>query len=153
MPVGVFRPSCLTGTRHAGVPLHGFLSYLGRAVVEGLKYQIIGYKGFQVRCNIHAYDTVTALKAFCDNPRTGAVYNIGGGRDNSCSILEAIEMFEKAADRKLDVEFVDTPRIGDHSWYISSNADFQADYPDWSVTVSLQDIVDEIVEGWQEGTR
>lgn len=149
MPVGIFRPGCLTGGEHKGVPLHGFLSYLGRAVVEGLRYQIIGYDGLQVRCNIHATDTVNMLRTYCDNPSgCGKVYNIGGGRENACSMLEAVAMFERAAGRSLDMEYVDTPRIGDHRWWVSSNAAFEQDYPDWTLTRSLPSIVEEIVDSW-----
>lgn len=139
------RPGCLTGADHAGVELHGFLAYLGKCVARGLRYRVIGYKGKQVRCNIHAEDLVGALLAFHSHPVAGgATYNIGGGRANSCSVLEAIEAFEGITGRTLDWEYVPETRIGDHQWWISSNAAFEQDFPDWRMNRTLGSIYEEI---------
>jgi CDP-paratose 2-epimerase len=140
MPTVCFRGGCLTGKRHSGVELHGFLAYLARAVREGLTYRIFGYKGKQVRDNIHSYDVCTAIMAFADRPRPGSVYNLGGGRDNSVSILEAIERFEELMGRKLETTYVDEARRGDHVCYISDLSRFRADFPEWQLAVSLDDI-------------
>ena len=144
MPTVCFRPGCLTGADHAGVELHGFLAYLMKCTVEGRRYRVYGYDGLQVRCNIHAVDLVAAFEAFCDNPKPGSVYNIGGGRANAVSMLEAIRLCEDIADRQLDWEYVDDARIGDHRWWISNNAAFENDYPGWRMDWSIQDILGEI---------
>src|SRR5437773_3025608 len=119
MPTVCFRGGCLTGPNHAGAELHGFLAYLARAVREGLTYRVYGYKAKQVRDNIHAYDVCTAIMAFAERPRSAAVYNLGGGRENSISMLEAIERFQSVFERKLNWEYVEDPRRGDHICYIS----------------------------------
>jgi CDP-paratose 2-epimerase len=141
MPTVCFRGGCLTGARHAGAELHGFLAYLAHAVRDGIPYRIYGYKGKQVRDNIHADDVCAAIDAFASSPRVAAVYNLGGGRGNSISMLEAIARFEELFGRKLDVEYVDEPRRGDHICYISDLRRFRGDYPEWELTKSLDDIV------------
>lgn len=145
MPTVCFRPGCLTGADHAGVELHGFLAYLMKCTVEGRRYRVFGYDGLQVRCNIHAVDLVAAFEAFCENPSgCGVVYNIGGGRANAVSMLEAIHACENIADRQLDWEYVDEARIGDHRWWISNNAAFERDYPDWRMDWPVERILQEI---------
>ena len=146
MPTVCFRGGCLTGPNHAGAELHGFLAYLGRAVAEGLRYSIYGYKGKQVRDNLHAYDVSRAILAFAERPGSGAVYNLGGGRDNSVSVLEAIERFEDLLGRRLEAEYVEEARAGDHIVYISDLRRFRTDYPEWEVTVSLEQIFAELAD-------
>jgi CDP-paratose 2-epimerase len=145
MPTVCFRGGCLTGSNHASAELHGFLAYLARCMLEGRTYRIYGYGGKQVRDNLHASDVCAAALAFADAPRSGAVYNLGGGRANSTSILEAIERLEGLTGRELDVEHVDEPRRGDHICYISDVRRLRADYPSWDVTVSLEEILTELV--------
>jgi CDP-paratose 2-epimerase len=140
MPTVCFRGGCLTGPHHSGAELHGFLAYLVRALREGRTYRIFGYKGKQVRDNIHSHDVCTAIMAFAERPSAAAVYNLGGGRANSVSILEAIERFEELLGRRLETEYVDEPRRGDHICYISDLARLKADYPDWELTISLDEI-------------
>ena len=140
LPTVCFRGGCLTGPNHSGAELHGFLAYLARAVREGLDYSIFGYKGKQVRDNIHSYDVCTAILAFYENPRAGAVYNLGGGRANSISMLEAIARFEDLFDAELCPEYVEEPRRGDHICYISDLGRLKSDYPAWDITRSLNDI-------------
>jgi CDP-paratose 2-epimerase len=142
------RGGCLTGPSHAGVELHGFLSYLVRCNLEGKLYRIYGYKGKQVRDNIHAYDVARFIHAFVEAPRCGEVYNLGGGRANSCSILEAFAFAEAVSGRKMVAEYVDQPREGDHICYISDLAKARSHYPDWDITRSLPDIFTEIHRGW-----
>lgn len=144
MPTVCFRAGCLTGPNHSGAELHGFLAYVSRAVREARPYRIFGYKGKQVRDNIHSYDVCTAFLAFYENPRSGAVYNMGGGRANSVSVLEAITRFEQLMHRTLQTEYVDQPRRGDHLLYITNMQRFRTDYPAWSITRSLDDIMDEL---------
>lgn len=128
----ILRPGCVTGPAHAGVPLHGFLSYLMKCALSGTDYHVIGYEGKQVRCNIHADDLVDACLAYHERPSSpGAVYNIGGGRPSSCSVLEAILDIEEITGRQLRFNFEQKPRIGDHRWWISDISEFQADYPRW----------------------
>jgi CDP-paratose 2-epimerase len=128
----ILRPGCITGPAHAGVPLHGFLSYLMKCALTDTEYTVIGYHGKQVRCNIHADDLVDACLAYHKDPRAyGAVYNIGGGRPSACSVLEAIAKVEEITGRQLRHTYEVAPRIGDHIWWISDIAEFQADYPDW----------------------
>ena len=144
MPTVCFRGGCLTGTNHASAELHGFLAYLARCVRERRLYRIYGYKGKQVRDNIHARDVCTAALAFAESPRCGVVYNLGGGRENSISILEAIQRFEESTGQKLEVEYVDEPRRGDHVCYISDLRRFRQDFPGWDLSVTLDDIVDDL---------
>jgi CDP-paratose 2-epimerase len=144
MATACFRAGCLTGGNHAGAELHGFLAYLARAVREGRVYRIYGYKGKQVRDNLHAHDVVAACLAFHERPRRGAVYNLGGGRANSVSVLEAIARFEELTGQRLTVEYVPEHRVGDHVCYISDLRRLRGDYPDWEVTRSLDDIFREL---------
>jgi CDP-paratose 2-epimerase len=145
MPTVCFRGGCLTGPQHAGAELHGFLAYLALTVAEGGVYRIYGYKGKQVRDNIHAHDVCTAIMAFAERPSAGAVYNLGGGRANSVSVLEAIARFEELLGRRLAVEYVDEPRRGDHVCYITDLRRFRADYPAWEPRYPLDAIFAELV--------
>jgi CDP-paratose 2-epimerase len=144
-----FRGGCLTGPAHAGTKLHGFLSYLVKCCVTGEPYEVIGYGGKQVRDNIHSADLVTAFDLFIQNPKQGAVYNIGGGRENSCSVLEAIALAEEVTGKKMQVTFKGEPRKGDHRWWISDCSKFKADYPAWQITKSLRQIVEEIAAAFE----
>jgi len=149
MNTACFRGGCLTGPAHAGTQLHGFLSYLVKCCVEGIPYKIIGYGGKQVRDNIHSADLVAAFWEYIQNPKPAAVYNIGGGRENSCSVLEAIAMVEELSGKKMQTEFVDEPRQGDHKWWISDTSKFQADYPNWKQKYTLRQTLAEMVEAAQ----
>jgi CDP-paratose 2-epimerase len=144
IPTVCFRGGCLTGPNHSAAELHGFLAYVARALREGRVYRVYGYKGKQVRDNLHSYDVCTAFEAFYRNPRVAAVYNLGGGRGNSISVLEAIARFEELMGGTLRVEYVDQARAGDHICYISDLRRLRTDYPDWQVTRSLDDILREI---------
>ncbi len=144
MPTVCLRGGCLTGSNHASAELHGFLAYLARCVIEGRTYRIYGYKGKQVRDNIHASDVCAAALAFARAPRPGAVYNIGGGRGNSVSVIEAIARLEELTGKTLEVEYVDEPRRGDHICYISDLRGFRADYPQWDLTVTLDEILGDL---------
>ena len=146
MPTVCFRGGCLTGPQHAGAKLHGFLAYLMKCTVTGTPYTVFGYAGKQVRDNIHSADLITAFAAFHSSPRPAAVYNIGGGRFSNCSMLEAIEICERIAGRELSWEMGEEPRIGDHRWWISDLAPFQADYPDWKLRYGVEDILREMHE-------
>ena len=149
MKTVVFRGGCLTGPGHSGAKLHGFLSYLVKCVITGTPYTILGYKGKQVRDNIHSYDLVNMFWQYFQNPRPGEVYNAGGGRHSNCSMLEAIAIAEELTGKKLNVVYSDSNRIGDHIWYISDTRKFQADYPGWSQTYSVERIIGEICESTQ----
>ena len=153
MPTVCLRGGCLTGPNHSGAELHGFLAYLARAVRDGIPYRIYGYKGKQVRDNIHSHDVCTAIMAFAERPTAGAVYNLGGGRANSVSMLEAIERFEGLFGRKLESEYVEEARRGDHICYISDLGRLRSDYPDWEITISLDDLFDELVTAGQPRLR
>ncbi len=146
MKTGVFRGGCLTGPAHAGAELHGFLAYLVKCIVEKRPYRIFGYKGKQVRDNIHAHDLVSAFIHFYKNPRVGEVYNMGGSRHSNCSMLEAIRIGEDLSGNKLDYTYLEDNRIGDHIWYISDVRKFQNHYPDWSYQYSIEDILGEIYQ-------
>lgn len=146
MPVGVFRGGCLTGPSHSGVQLHGFLSYLVKVTLEGSSYSVFGYKGKQVRDNIHSFDVVRAVEEFARNPRPGEVYNLGGGRANSISILEAIAKIEGLTGRKVNWHYVDEARKGDHICYISNLRKFTEHYRNWQMTVSLDDILKQLID-------
>lgn len=149
MPVGIFRGGCLTGPSHSGVELHGFLSYLVKQIVTGGKYTIFGYKGKQVRDQIHSFDVVRAFEEFIKAPRAGEVYNLGGGRGNSASMMECITMVEDMTGKKLDSTYSDKNRIGDHICYISDLTKMKSHYPNWDITKSLTQICEEIVEAEQ----
>ncbi|MEW5895572.1 MAG: NAD-dependent epimerase/dehydratase family protein [Candidatus Omnitrophota bacterium] len=144
MKTACFRGGCLTGPNHSGAELHGFLSYLMKCCVENRVYKIFGYKGKQVRDNIHSFDLVNAFWHFYQNPREGEVYNRGGGRANSCSIQEAVAICEEVSGKKLRTEYVETNRSGDHIWYISSLRKFINHYPGWSITINLKEILKQI---------
>ncbi len=150
MPTVCFRAGCLTGPNHSAAELHGFLAYVARAAREERMYRIYGYRGKQVRDNLHAYDVCTAILAFYERPRSAAVYNLGGGRANSISVLEAIARYEELFVRPMRTEYVDEPRAGDHVCYISNLQRFQSDYPEWSITRSLDAILRELA-GWAPG--
>ncbi len=144
MPTVSFRGGCLTGPAHAGTELHGFLSHLMICAVKNRPYRVFGYKGKQVRDNIHSFDLVEAFAEFIRLPRAGEVYNIGGSRHSNCSILEAIDLCEEISGRKLSWSYEETNRIGDHIWWISDVRKFQKHYPDWKFRYSLREILDEI---------
>ena len=146
MPTVCFRGGCLTGPNHAGTRLHGFLSYLMRCTMSGQPYTIFGYGGKQVRDNIHSADLVAAFAAFHAAPRPAAVYNIGGGRESNCSMLEAIALCEEIAGQELDWTLAEDNRIGDHRWWISDLEPFKRDYPDWELTYGIDRILREIYE-------
>jgi CDP-paratose 2-epimerase len=144
MPTVCFRGGCLTGPNHAGTQLHGFLSYLMRCAMTGDHYTVFGYRGKQVRDNIHSADLVAAFHAFHRSPRPAAVYNIGGGRESNCSMLEAIVECEAITGQRLDWTLSDANRIGDHRWWISDLGPFMSDYPGWEITYDVPAILREI---------
>ena len=152
MPTVCFRGGCLTGPNHAGARQHGFLSYLMRCTVTGDPYTVFGYRGKQVRDNIHSADLVRAFAAFHERPRSAAVYNIGGGRQSNCSMIEAIAVCEEISGRELEWQLGPEPRIGDHRWWISDLSEFQRDYPDWRLEFGIEEILQQIhdrnVEAW-----
>ena len=145
--VGIFRGGCLTGPNHAGTELHGFLSYLVKCVVNNKPYTIFGYKGKQVRDNIHSLDLINMFWEFHQNPKPGAVYNAGGGRSNSTSILEAIDKINKINNTSWsNYTLSEDNRIGDHIWYVSDLSKFKTDYPNWDITISLDDTIKQMVD-------
>ena len=146
LKTGIFRGGCLTGPNHAGTELHGFLSYLVKCMVENKTYTIFGYKGKQVRDNIHSYDLVNMFWHFHQNPQCGEVYNVGGGRSNSCSILEAIDAInEKTGFDWKNYSVSNSNRIGDHIWYITDFSKFKSHYPNWNITKTLDNTLDEMI--------
>lgn len=149
MKTHCLRAGCLTGPRHCAVELHGFLSYLVKAQILGRTYRIYGYKGKQVRDNLHSYDVARAVEEIYQKPRSGAVYNLGGGRQNSCSIVEAFSLVEELSGHKMQYDYIDKNRAGDHICYISNLTRFQNDYPGWQVSKSLDDILKGLIEGWK----
>jgi CDP-paratose 2-epimerase len=148
MPICCLRGGCLTGPNHSGVELHGFLSYLVRCNLEGREYKVFGYKGKQVRDNIHSEDVARFMHEFYLNPRSGEVYNLGGGKSNSCSILEAFRMVEELSGKPQRWSYVEQNRSGDHICYYSDLRKMKAHYPAWDITRPLGDIFQEIVESW-----
>jgi len=144
MRTGVFRGGCLTGPNHSGAKLHGFLSYLMKCAVTGDAYTIFGYKGKQVRDNIHSHDLVNMFWYFYQDPKPGEVYNAGGGRHSNCSMLEAITLCEEITGNKMNYSYTDDNRIGDHIWWISDLSRFRANYPAWDWEYNLTDILKEI---------
>jgi CDP-paratose 2-epimerase len=144
MPTVCFRGGCLTGPQHAGAEMHGFLAYVARALKEGRTYRVYGYKQKQVRDNLHAYDVCRAFSVFIGRPRGAAVYNLGGGRGNSISVMEAIAAFEERCGKKMPVEYREENRLGAHICYISDLRRFRTDYPEWTVTRSLERVLDEL---------
>lgn len=146
MKTASFRGGTLTGPAHSAAELHGFLAYLMRCVMEGRTYNLFGYKGKMVRDAIHSHDVLTAFEAFFRNPRSGEVYNLGGGRFSNTSHLEAFAIAEKIAGKEAKVNYVEQARMGDHQWYVSDMAKFQAHYPDWQMTYNVPAILNEIYE-------
>lgn len=144
MKTASFRGGCLTGPAHSGAKLHGFLAYLMKCTLTGEQYTIFGYRGKQVRDNIHSFDLVNAFYHFYQTPRSGEVYNIGGSRHSNCSMLEAIMICEELSGKKLDYVYTDENRSGDHIWYISDVRRFQSHYPEWQYKYSLQNILEDI---------
>jgi CDP-paratose 2-epimerase len=150
MPTCCLRGGCLTGPNHSGVELHGFLSYLVKCNLEGREYQIYGYKGKQVRDNIHSHDVARFIHEFAQKPRSGEVYNLGGGKENSCSILEAFLLVEKLTGKSQKYSYVDKNRVGDHICYYSDMRKMRAHYPDWDITIRLEQIIGDIVNAWHK---
>jgi CDP-paratose 2-epimerase len=144
MPTVCFRAGCLTGPAHSGTELHGFLAYLAKAARDGRTYRIFGYKGKQVRDNLHSADVCGAIFAFAERPSSGVVYNLGGGRENSISVLEAIARLEQLTSKHVASEYVDEARRGDHVCYITDLARFRSDYPAWEITVPLDGILEQL---------
>ena len=141
-----FRGGCLTGENHSGAQLHGFLSFLIKSIINNKNYSVFGYKGKQVRDNIHSTDVVSAFDEFIKKPlRGGKVYNLGGGRENSCSILEAIKMIEQISGKKSKYKILNKNRIGDHIWWISDNSEFKKDYPRWKIKIKLKKSLEKMI--------
>jgi CDP-paratose 2-epimerase len=149
MNTGVFRGGCITGRAHSGAQLHGFLAYLVKCVATGTPYTIFGYKGKQVRDNIHAHDLANMFWHFHQKPRPGEVYNAGGGREANISMQEAIAKSEKIFNTKAKVTYKDEPRMGDHIWYISDLAKFKAHYPEWKIEYGIDATLDDIATRWK----
>ena len=148
MPSCVLRGGCLTGPSHSGVELHGFLSYLVKCNLEEKEYTVFGYKGKQVRDNIHSYDVARFIEEFIKAPRVAEVYNLGGGKDNTCSILEAFDIISKISGKPMKYKYDETNRIGDHICYYSDLRKMKEHYPDWDITKSLQTTFEEIYDAW-----
>lgn len=148
IPTCVLRGGCLTGPNHAGVELHGFLSYLVKCNLEGKEYRVFGYKGKQVRDNIHSEDVAKFIHAFIEAPRCGEVYNIGGGKLNSCSILEAFSFAQRHTGKQMIYSYVSENRIGDHICYYSDLRKMRAHYPNWSVKIGLEEVIEQMVASW-----
>ena len=153
IPTACLRGGCLTGPNHSGVELHGFLSFLIKCNLEGRKYTVYGYKGKQVRDNIHSLDVARFIHAFIDAPRVAEVYNLGGGRENSCSILEAFKLAEEFSGKKMVYDYLDQNRQGDHICYISDLSKIKAHYPKFELTKSLKQTFIEIHEAWINRTK
>ena len=144
IPTCVLRGGCLTGENHSGVELHGFLNYLVKCNAQDTKYNVFGYKGKQVRDNIHSSDVIQFMNLFIQNPRIAEVYNIGGGKDNSCSILEAFDLVESVSGKKMIYEYVEENRIGDHICYYSNLSKMKTHYPEFEITKNLNYIIENI---------
>jgi CDP-paratose 2-epimerase len=153
MKTGVFRGGCLTGPGHSGAELHGFLAYLMQCAITGTGYRVYGYRGKQVRDNIHSYDLVNAFYHFYQAPRKGEVYNIGGSRFSNCSMLEAIALCEEITGKKMKTEYVETNRTGDHIWWISDVSKFRSHYPEWNLTKDVRNILTEIYAAQRARSR
>jgi CDP-paratose 2-epimerase len=153
LKTGIFRGGCLTGPSHSGAQLHGFLAYLMKCAATGQPYKIFGYKGKQVRDNIHSADLIACFEEFFKAPRPGEVYNIGGGRFSNASMLESIELCQTISGRELQWQYVEQPRTGDHIWWISDTRKFRDHYPHWeqkhTVPSILEEIYEQNVERWQ----
>jgi len=150
MPTCCLRGGCLTGPNHSGVELHGFLSYLVKCNIEGKQYTVFGYKGKQVRDNIHSYDVACFIEAFIDAPRIGEVYNLGGGKNNTCSILEAFDITAGFTGKDMLYQYDEKNREGDHICYYSDLRKMKLHYPSWDITKTLPDTISEIVENWKK---
>ncbi|CAI2717227.1 NAD-dependent epimerase/dehydratase family protein [Nitrospina watsonii] len=150
MKTACFRAGCLTGSGHSGTELHGFLSYLMMCTMKKTPYKVFGYQGKQVRDNIHSRDVVEALYQFYLKPGVGKVYNMGGGRFSNCSMLEAIAICEQITGNKLNWDYIEKPRAGDHIWWISDMTRFKTDYPDWDIQYNLQQTFEEIHDGLRQ---
>ena len=150
MKTGVFRGGCLTGPNHSGTQLHGFLAYLMKCAATGTPYKVFGYKGKQVRDNIHSADLIAAFNEFFQAPRSGEVYNMGGGRFSNCSMLEAIQMCEEITGRKMEWSYEEQNRTGDHIWYVSDLSKFQRHYPNWQLRYNVKAILQEIYAAGRE---
>ena len=149
-----FRGGCLTGENHSGAMLHGFLSFLVKSILNNKKYHVFGYKGKQVRDNIHSLDVVSAIEEFIKKPKKGGnVYNLGGGRENSCSILEAINLIEKLSEKKSKFKILKKNRKGDHIWWITDNSKFKKDYPNWKVKTSLKSSLEQMIKFEQNNKK
>ena len=153
MPTCCLRGGCLTGPNHSGVELHGFLSYLIKCNIEEREYKIFGYKGKQVRDNIHSYDVARFIECYIQKPRNGEVYNIGGGKENSCSLFEAFALANKFTGKQMQYTYLDENRIGDHICYYSDLQKCRSHYPEWVITKTLPVIFEEIVAGWHARER
>lgn len=153
MHTACLRGGCLTGPNHTGVELHGFLSYLVKCNLEGREYKVFGYKGKQVRDNIHSHDVARFIEEFIKAPRVAEVYNIGGGRANSCSIWEAFRIAEKFSGKEQFYQYVDENRIGDHICYISNLDKMRAHFPEWDITISLEETIRQIVEATEKKSK
>jgi CDP-paratose 2-epimerase len=153
MPTCCLRGGCLTGPNHSGVELHGFLSYLIKCNLEGRTYRVFGYKGKQVRDNIHSHDVVAFIQRFIAAPRSGEVYNLGGGQPNSVSILEAFALISEISGQAMNYDYVDQNRSGDHICYISDLTKLKSHYPGWKITKSLHTTFEEIHQAWHRRTR
>jgi CDP-paratose 2-epimerase len=149
MPTCCLRGGCLTGPNHSGVELHGFLSYLVRCNIEEREYKVFGYKGKQVRDNIHSEDVANFIVAFSDAPRCGEVYNIGGGKDNSCSIFEAFAIVEEFTGKPQKYVYLEQNRVGDHICYYSDLRKMKEHYPGWTITRPLREVFREIAGSWK----
>jgi CDP-paratose 2-epimerase len=152
MNTGVFRGGCLTGSNHSGTQLHGFLSYLMKCAITGSHYTIFGYKGKQVRDNIHSFDLVNMFWHFYKSPKQGEVYNAGGGRHSNCSILEAILLCEEISGNKMHYSYIDTNRIGDHIWWISDVSKFKSHYQEWDWQWDLKNILEQMFQNMRHRT-
>ena len=141
-----FRAGCITGPNHSGAKLHGFLSYLVKASLKNKSYTLIGYKGKQVRDNLHSNDLVNCFWEFYKKPKFGEVYNIGGGRFSNCSVIEALHVVEKLCNLKIKKKYTKIPRIGDHIWYISDTSKFKKHYPNWRQKYNTKKIIEELIE-------
>ena len=144
----IFRAGCITGPNHSGAKLHGFLSYLVKSILKKQSYNIIGYKGKQVRDNIHSFDLINCFWEFYKKPKKGEIYNIGGGRYSNCSILEAVKIIENITNRKIKLSYNKKNRVGDHIWYISNTNKFKNHYPDWKQKYNTKKIINELIEAY-----
>ena len=142
----IFRAGCITGPNHSGAKLHGFLSYLVKSILKKQSYNIIGYKGKQVRDNIHSFDLINCFWEFYKKPKKGEIYNIGGGRYSNCSILEALKIVEKISKIKIQRKILKNNRVGDHIWYVSNLRKFKKHYPKWRQIYSTKKIIDELIK-------